>query len=120
MKNIFILNKDSINFCFIFLLFITISCSQNPENKTEINKPIKTDETLALGEKVYKQNCSICHGANGTAGISGSANLQTSSISQTQAIEIISKGKKTMIGFENSLSKAEINAVSTYIQTLIK
>lgn len=71
-------------------------------------------------EKLYKQNCRLCHGSKGKLGIGGASDLSTSTMKLSESITIISEGKGAMTGFSGILSNKEIKALAKYIQTLKK
>ncbi len=84
--------------------------------QTPSNQPI----SLNLGIKVYKQNCKVCHGADGTLSIGGAADLSGSRLPLDSVISIIQTGKKAMVGYKHMLSPAEIESVAQYIVTFRK
>jgi cbb3-type cytochrome c oxidase subunit III len=81
----------------------------------------------ADGAGIYKKNCMMCHGADG----SGFATLKTpnftdpkwqSSTKDKEMREVIKNGKKgtAMVGFSSQLKDEEISAVIAYIRSLKK
>lgn len=66
------------------------------------------------GEKIFKMNCVICHGADGKLGINGAKDLTISEFTLEQRIENITKGKGAMTPFESILTKEQIQAVAEY------
>ena len=81
----------------------------------------------ANGEAIYKNNCMMCHGADGK----GFPALKTpdftnskwqSSNKDTQIREIVKNGKKgtAMAAFRDKLNDEEISAVIAYIRSLKK
>lgn len=93
------------------ILFLSICFSSAFANYSEIEQD---------PQKLYKSNCRICHGAKGKLGIGGATNLSTSTLSEKEAIEVISNGRGAMTPFSEILSKKEIKALGKYIQTLKK
>ena len=71
-------------------------------------------------EKLYKNNCRLCHGSKGKLGIGGASDLSKSTLNVSDAIAIIKKGKGSMTAFEGILSDKEIKAIAKYIQQLKK
>ncbi len=71
-------------------------------------------------EKLYKNNCRLCHGSKGKLGIGGASDLSKSKLNISQTFNIISKGQGTMTGFENILTPKEIKALAKYIQQFKK
>lgn len=70
------------------------------------------------GRKVYMQQCTLCHGADGKLQLSGATNLATSQLSKPEIIEVVTNGRNNMQPFSGLLSDAHISAVSEYIITL--
>lgn len=71
-------------------------------------------EVIALGKKVYKQNCMLCHGSNGKLGANGSKDLTQSKLTMTERVAIIKNGKGAMVGLGSILSEDKIKAVAEY------
>lgn len=70
--------------------------------------------------KIYMKNCATCHGADGSLGLSGAANLQTSTLSKEEAANIIKGGKGNMPKYGNQLNAAEIEALVEFTESLRK
>jgi cytochrome c6 len=78
-------------------------------------------------QQVYKSKCQICHGADGGGTVAGKSmgtrDLRSQDVQKetdAQLTEIIAKGKKKMPGYENSLTKDQINGLVAYIRDLGK
>jgi cytochrome c6 len=78
----------------------------------------------APGADVFKTNCVVCHGADGTGSPTGKAlqapDLHADAVQKMTVAEMVtqvSDGKNNMPPFKNSLSKDQIAAVVTYIRT---
>jgi cytochrome c6 len=78
----------------------------------------------APGADVFKTNCVVCHGADGTGSPTGKAlqapDLHSDAVQKLTVAEMVtqvSDGKNNMPPFKNSLSKDEIAAVVTYVRT---
>jgi len=73
-----------------------------------------------LGEELYTQHCSVCHGDKGTGGVGIPLDLESfqSSISDDYLEKTIKFGRigRTMPAF-GTLSKTEINNIVTYIRS---
>ena len=67
--------------------------------------------------KLFKQNCALCHGTDGRLGVNGAKDLRLSELALAPRIELIKKGKGKMIGFENTLSTKQIEALAKYTLT---
>ncbi len=109
MKKLLILFLSSLSF---------FACSNAPEQKPASgeNKEIADHP----GKAIYIQKCKLCHGANGTLGLSGAANLSISALTTEEKVNVITHGRKAMIGFSDQLTPEQIREVSEYIGTLKK
>jgi len=75
-------------------------------------------EALARGEKIYKENCAMCHGDNlqGVVGPSLMGPKFKYGASLEDHIRVISKGTSNgMPGFESQLGTGKVNDVANYI-----
>lgn len=98
--------KISILFiCFIFSTAFTFEAYQIEDHKID-------------AEKLYKSNCRICHGSKGKLGINGATNLQKSTLSNQDIIEVITNGRGVMTSFKGILDEKEIKAVAKYVNKL--
>lgn len=70
------------------------------------------------GEKVYALHCVLCHGKDGTLGISGAKDLTTSVLSREEMVALVTKGRGAMMAYEKVLTKAEIEAVVEHVRAL--
>lgn len=76
------------------------------------------------GEKLYAQKCASCHGKKGNLGVSGAADLSTSTKSLEEKIEFIQKGSSNGVmqpygeNFGGSLNDSQIQKLAEYIETL--
>jgi mono/diheme cytochrome c family protein len=87
--------------------------------KVTANTPEEVDPngfSIARAKKIYSDNCSTCHGADGKLGKAGAADLSKSSIDAMAAKEIVTNGKSPMMGYGEQLNSSEINAIVNYIQ----
>ena len=78
----------------------------------------KTTSSGPNGMAVFRNNCVICHGADGKMGMNGAKDLSASTLTAEERISIITNGKNLMTPFKALLSEAEIKAVAEYTQTL--
>ncbi|MEO6759682.1 MAG: cytochrome c [Saprospiraceae bacterium] len=76
----------------------------------------KSGQQLAApdGMAVFRQNCVICHGADGRLGLNGAKDLSVSILPLEERIQIITQGKNLMTPFGKILSPGEITAVADY------
>ena len=85
------------------------------------NKGTSTDEPIEVsGAQLYKENCVICHGDDGKAGISGATDLSMSSLSEDSIKHYILQGKKSMPPFSFLFEKDNeaLNDVVTHVKEL--
>lgn len=90
----------------LVLAIIALSCAD------------KKPKVTALGKKVYKTNCVVCHGIDGKLGANGSKDLTKSAMTMDERKAIIKNGKGAMIGLGTLLKPEEIDAVAEYTFTL--
>ncbi len=72
----------------------------------------------SLGKKLFDEKCALCHGKDGTAGIGGAANLQTSTLDSLSVIKMILQGKDAMPPFKDQLGTGEIEHIASYARSL--
>jgi len=75
------------------------------------------------GAQVFKTNCVVCHGADGTGSPTGKAlkapDLNSEAVQKltvAQMVTQVSDGKNNMPPFKSTLSKDQINAVVEYVR----
>lgn len=78
----------------------------------------KKPKATALGKKVFKTNCAVCHGIDGKLGANGSKDLTKSAMTMEERKGIIKNGKGAMVGLGTLLKPEEIDAVAEYTFTL--
>lgn len=74
----------------------------------------------ADGAELYKKHCRLCHGADGSLGLSGAADLSHSALSPEDTRHVIESGRRTMQPFDKVLNEEEIKAVTDYVISLRK
>ncbi|MCF6351394.1 MAG: cytochrome c [Cyclobacteriaceae bacterium] len=70
------------------------------------------------GKALYNAQCTVCHGANGLAGLSGAKNLQISKKSDAEITSIINTGKSTMPKMDGKFNAQEMKALVDYVKSL--
>ena len=72
------------------------------------------------GAQLYQENCVICHGDDGKAGISGATDLSESKMSDDSIKYYILQGKKSMPPFSFLFEKDNeaLNDVVTHVKEL--
>jgi mono/diheme cytochrome c family protein len=104
------MNKNVKYFFFLFSTMCVAGCTSSPTSSAK--------KTKSNGEFIYEKNCTACHGIDGKLCVLGAKDLSLSSISKEESIPLITNGKNTMTAFGSVLTKAEIDSVAGYVQTL--
>lgn len=104
---------------FVFTALILLSaCSHSEDFGNEgMNK---TATTISPGQMVFTKNCRLCHGTDGTLGLSGAANLAITSLNIEEIKNVVSNGRKAMPSWKAKLSPEQIQQVAEYVLTLKK
>ena len=71
---------------------------------------------LSLGEAVYIDTCSTCHGRNGSGKFGPDLVGKGHKYSYDEQRNLLERGRRSMPGFGASLTDAEIDAVLAYIR----
>ena len=82
--------------------------------------PIRFENSVSSGKVLFEQNCSKCHGIDGTKGKFGAKNLQKSVLTYDQYLRTIRKGKGIMPSWEKKLTAYQITDIISYIKTFRK
>lgn len=72
------------------------------------------------GQELFERYCKQCHGKDGTRGLFGAKNLQTSQLSDDALYTAIAKGRKIMPAWEKRLDAAQLDLLVAYVKTLRK
>ena len=107
-----------------FPLVFAIAC-ESAEEKTaqraaEVAQRSSQPTYTPDGAAVFRKNCVICHGSDGSLGMNGAKDLRASTLSLDERLSIITEGKKLMTPFGAILSPEEIKAVAEHTLTLKK
>ena len=103
----------------LFIAMIVVSYKRHLIGTSATTAPA-TQSSEMDGKVLYEANCSKCHGADGTLGLSGAANLQTSKMADDEMKTTITNGKKMMPPNPGNLTPDQIGAVADYVKTLRK
>lgn len=72
------------------------------------------------GQELFEKHCKQCHGKDGTRGLFGAKNLQTSLLADDALYIAVAKGRKIMPAWEKKMDSAELELVIAYVKTLRK
>lgn len=96
----------------------TFACGDS-SSKAKTNTASTASAKPAIdGAKIYKLNCTVCHGVSGDMGASGAHDLTKSTLNLEERIAVITNGRNTMTPFASILSEEKIKAVAEYTMTL--
>jgi mono/diheme cytochrome c family protein len=106
----------------IILLVLSAAACSSDATKTQpvIASQSSTENPIDNGKVLFEEKCVLCHGADGTAGISNAADLQKSTMDTISIIKTISNGKNAMPAFSEQLGAGEIEQITNYAFTLRK
>jgi cytochrome c6 len=76
--------------------------------------------SVRTGKELFERHCKQCHGKDGTRGLFGAKNLQTSLLADDALYITIAKGRKVMPSWEKKLDSGQLNLVVEYVKTLRK
>ncbi len=68
------------------------------------------------GAALFKVQCTVCHGEDGKANLSGAKDLTLSTKSDTEIMAIIKQGKNTMPKMANIYNDQELKALVAYVK----
>lgn len=72
------------------------------------------------GQELFERYCKQCHGKDGTRGLFGAKNLQTSQLPDEALYTTIAKGRKIMPAWEKKLDTGQLQLVTAYVKSLRK
>jgi mono/diheme cytochrome c family protein len=112
-------NKALASLSFIFIL-AAYGMAEAGKKQPYPSVILAENETVGLdtGEKIYKANCVMCHGAAGDKQFNGASNLKLSQLANDEIIQVVTNGRKAMPKYGKALSKEEINALAEYLPKL--
>lgn len=100
----------------ICALIFVLACGSGDTSESD-NGEVAAANTEHPGKKVYNMYCIVCHGSDGTMGANGAHNLQESTLTLDERLQVITKGRNTMTAFEKVISEEKIKQVAEYIET---
>ncbi len=104
---------------FFAAVSIFIGCNSNAAELNKDKSAVATEPELP-GKMIFTKNCKLCHGADGTLGVSGAANLSISALTLEEKIQVITNGRRGMASWKHQLTPEEIRMVAMYVETLKK
>jgi len=95
-----------------------------PEQLEKAGKIISSVDEDAVaaadGKKLYRFNCTVCHGMKGDMKLNGAKDLRKQKTTLQERVAQIYFGKGLMTPFKNVLKEEEIVAVAKYVEELKK
>ena len=84
-------------------MMIILACAQTNKGSGKVD-----------AERLWRQNCVLCHGIDGKLQVNGAKDLTLSQLSETERVTVITKGRNTMAAYESILSAEQIKALAKY------
>jgi len=106
--------KKYLTILFVAALIFSCGSEEKPANSSSSNKKELSATKAPDGKKIFKIRCVVCHGLYGDMEVNGAKNLNLSTLTHTERVEIITNGKNVMTPFKGVLSEEEIAAVAQY------
>ncbi len=107
------MRRTIISFASVALLFLACSSGDAPVE-------LGADSGISEGERIYRMNCTLCHGADGKLGFNGAKDLTKSTLTKAEMIARVREGKGTMLPYKNMLTPKDIEAVVAHVRSLPK
>jgi len=79
-----------------------------------------TQTAAVNGKEIFEDKCTLCHGDNGKLGINGAKDLSVTLLDHKGITDVISNGKNSMAAYKDVLTKEQIDAVASYIESDLK
>lgn len=81
------------------------------------NTTMEQERTLSAGERIFKGQCTLCHGMDGRLGLNDAKDLSASTLSAAEVEAVVRKGRGAMMGYERMLNDEQIKAVVDHVLT---
>lgn len=107
------MKKTFVTLASVALLLLACSSGDAPAE-------LGAESGIGEGERIYRMNCTLCHGANGKLGFNGAKDLTKSTLTKAEMIARVREGKGTMLPYKNMLTAKEIEAVVAHVRSLPK
>jgi mono/diheme cytochrome c family protein len=99
----------------LFGLVFLLACESQQKSCSDC------EDAAPTGQELYNNQCSACHGLDGTLGNSGAKDLSKSKITETQIKHILNEGKGAMPAQIQLIGKpSEMDSVVEFIKQLRK
>jgi uncharacterized membrane protein SirB2/cytochrome c5 len=100
------------------LLLITASYGLGEVGKKHREKGIEIAADKIDGREIYEAKCSVCHGNDGKAGLSGASDLSQTQLAADSIKFIIQNGRRTMVKVD--MTDEQAAAVAAYVESAVK
>ena len=97
------------------MALLVLACSSG-----DASVELGAESGISDGERIYRMNCTLCHGTDGKLGFNGAKDLTRSTLTKEEMITRVREGKGTMLPYKNMLSAKEIEAVVAHVRSLPK
>lgn len=102
-------------------LFVVILANACGDSDASAKSDTTGGQTAAIsGSELYMDNCVVCHGVDGKAGMAGATDLATSVLSHQNTVNVIANGRNGMRAFSGQFSSEEIETLAKYVESLRK
>ncbi len=100
------------------LLMITASYGLGEVGKKHREKGIEVAANVIDGKEIYEAKCSLCHGNDGKAQLSGASDISKTQMAADSIKITILNGKRTMVPVK--ITDEQATAVAEYVEGSIK
>ncbi len=81
---------------------------------------LNSSDKKEMGKATYLNYCEKCHGEDGKKGFMGALNLAESTLNPAEITAVISEGRNTMTAYKEVLTAEQMEAVTSYVESLKK
>ena len=100
------------------LLLITASYGLGEVGKKHREKGTEITADKVNGQEIYEAKCSVCHGNDGKAGLSGASDLSQTQMGADSIKFIIQNGRRAMVKVD--ITDEQAAAVAAYVESSVK
>ncbi len=100
------------------LLLITASYGLGEVGKKHREKGTEIAADKVDGKEIYEAKCSVCHGNDGKAGLSGATDLSQTQMAADSIKFMIQNGRRTMVKVD--ITDEQAAAVAAYVESSVK